>query len=157
MSHLGKLEQGAAQCDKAYRLNSAPPPFYPVFCYENYFFTKRYRESAEATKRHYAWVRPQKEDLTAVVFRAAAQIEAGAAADAAATIAEWKQEYPEVPVEAFLSFYAVYSRQQESDQLVASLQKAGAPMCIPGEKLADFPKLQHLKICDEERAKQVVR
>jgi TolB-like protein len=157
MSHLGKPEQGAAQCDKAYRLNSAPPPFYPVFCYENYFFTKRYRESAEATKRHYAWVRPQKEDLTAVVFRAAAQIEAGAAAEAAATIAEWKQEYPEVPVEAFLSFYTVYSRQQEPDQLVASLQKAGAPMCVPGEKLADFPKLQHLKICDEERAKQSVR
>ena len=66
MSHLGKPEQGAAQCDKAYRLNSAPPPFYPVFCYENYFFTKRYRESAEATKPSItpAWVRPQKEDLT---------------------------------------------------------------------------------------------
>jgi hypothetical protein len=30
-------------------------------------------------------------------------------------------------------------------------------MCVPNEKLADFPKLQHLKICDEERAKQVVR
>jgi class 3 adenylate cyclase/TolB-like protein len=157
MSHLGKPEQGAAQCDKAYRLNSAPPPFYPSFCYENYFFSKRYRESAEATKRHYAWVRPQKEDLTFVVFRAASEIEAGAAAEAAATVAEWKQEYPEVPVEAFLSFYTVYSRQQEPDQLVASLQKAGAPMCVPGEKLADFPKLQHLKICDEERAKQVVR
>jgi hypothetical protein len=102
-------------------------------------------------------VRPQKEDLTAVVFRAAAQIEAGAAADAAATIAEWKQEYPQVPVEAYMSFYTAFSRQQEADQLLASLQKAGAPMCVPGEKLADFPKLQHLKICDEERAKQVVR
>jgi len=28
---------------------------------------------------------------------------------------------------------------------------------VPGEKLADFPKLQRLKICDEERAKQAVR
>ena len=28
---------------------------------------------------------------------------------------------------------------------------------FPGEKLADFPKLTHLKICDEERAKQSVR
>ena len=57
-----------------------------------------------------------------------------------------------------MSFYtAPYSRQQEADQLVASLQKAGAPMCVPGEKITDFPKLQHLKICDEERAKQVVR
>ena len=157
MSHLGRPEQGAAQCDKAYRLNSAPPPWYPAFCYENYFFTKRYQESAEASKRHYAWQRPRKEDLTALVFRAAAQIEAGAADDAAATIAEWKQEYPQVPVEAYMSFYIAYSRQQEADQLVASLQKAGAPMCVPNEKLADFPKLQHMKICDEERAKQAVR
>ena len=64
---------------------------------------------------------------------------------------------PGLPVEAYMSFYIAYSRQQEADQLVASLRKAGAPMCVPGEKLADFPKLQHLKICDEERAKQAVR
>jgi tetratricopeptide (TPR) repeat protein len=156
MSHLGRPEQGAAQCDKAYRLNSAPPPFYPPFCYESYFFTKRYREAAEATKRYRAWMRTP--ELTSLVFRAAAQIEAGAADDASAAIAEWKQGYPEsLPVETFMSFYIAYSRQQEADQLVASLQKAGAPMCLPGEKLADFPKLQHLKICDEERAKQAVR
>ena len=155
MSNLGRPEQGAAQCDKAYCLNSAPPPWYPAFCYENYFFTKRYRESAEATKRHDAWQGAQ--ELDSLVFRAAAQVEAGAADDAAATIAEWKQEYPQVPVEAYMSFYIAYSRQQEADQLVASLQKAGAPMCVPNEKLADFPKLQHMKICHEERAKQAVR
>jgi hypothetical protein len=34
-----------------------------------------------------AWVRPHEVDLTSLVFRAAAQIEAGAAEDAAATIA----------------------------------------------------------------------
>jgi TolB-like protein/class 3 adenylate cyclase/tetratricopeptide (TPR) repeat protein len=155
MSHVGKPEQGAAQCDKAYRLNSAPPPWYPPFCYENYFFTKRYRESAEATKRFDAW--QGAHGLYPLVFRAAAQVEAGAADDAAAAIAEWKQRYPQVPVEVIMSFDTAYSRQQEADQLVASLRKAGAPMCVPGEKLADFPKLQHLKICDEERAKQVVR
>jgi TolB-like protein len=155
MSHLGRPEQGAAQCDKAYRLNSAPPPWYPAFCYKNYFFAKRYRESAETTKRFYAWHRAH--ELDPLVFGAAAQVEAGAADDAAATIAEWKQKYPQVPVEAYLSFYTVYSRQDEADQLVASLQKAGAPMCVPSEKLADFPKLQHLKICDEKRAKEAVR
>jgi class 3 adenylate cyclase/TolB-like protein len=155
MPQLGRPEQGAAQCDKAYRLNSAPPPFYPAFCYQNYFFTKRYRESAEATKRHDAWLGAHVLDF--LVFRAAAQIEVGAADDAAATIAEWKQKYPQVPVEAYMSDYTAYSRQQEADQLVASLHKAGAPMCVPGDKLADFPKLQHLKSCDEERAKQVVR
>ena len=92
------------------------------------------------------------------VFRAAAQVEAGAADDAAAAIAEWKQKYPQaLPVEEYMSDYIVYSRQQEADQLVASLHKAGAPMCVPAEKLADLPKLQHLKICDQERARQVVR
>jgi tetratricopeptide (TPR) repeat protein len=58
MSYLGRPEQGAALCDKAYRLNSAPPIWYPGLCFENYFFTKRYRESVEATKRYEAWVRP---------------------------------------------------------------------------------------------------
>ena len=56
-----------------------------------------------------------------------------------------------------MSDYTAYSRQQEADQLVASLRKASAAMCVPGEKLGDFPKLQHLKICDEERAKQAAR
>ena len=56
-----------------------------------------------------------------------------------------------------MSFDTAFSRQEEVDQLVASLRKAGAPMCVPGAKLADFPKLQHLKICDKERAKEAVR
>jgi hypothetical protein len=156
MSRLGRPEQGAVQSDKAYRLNFAPPPWYPPFCYGDYFFTKRYRESVEATKRQDAW--QGAHELDPLVFRAAVQIEAGAADDAAATIAEWKQRYPQaLPVEAYMSFYTAYSRQQEADQLVGSLRKAGAPMCVPGEKLADFPKLQRLKICGEERAKQVVR
>jgi adenylate cyclase len=80
MWHLGKPEQGAAQCDKAYRLNSAPPPFYPAFCFQNYFFTKRYRESVEASKRFDAWQGTHL--LESLVFRAAAQVEAGAADDA---------------------------------------------------------------------------
>jgi hypothetical protein len=157
---LGKPEQGAAQCDKAYRLNSAPPPFYPPFCYESYFFTGRYRESAEATKRYGAWVRGREGngDLISLVFRAAAEVEAGAADDAAASIVEWKRRYPDsLPVEVYLTFYTAYARQQEADQLAASLQKAGAPMCVPSDQLADIPKLHHLKICDDERGKQVVR
>ena len=155
MSNLGKPEQGAALCDKAYRLNSATPVYYAPLCFEDYFFTKRYAETIEATKRNDAWV--QAHTLWSLGFRAAAQIEAGAADDAAATIAEWKQMYPQATVETYMSFEVAYSRQQEADQLIASLQKAGAPMCVPGEKLADFPKLKRLKICDEERAKQAVR
>ena len=159
-AHLGKPEQGAAQCDKAYRLNAAPPPFYPPFCYESYFFTKRYREAVEATKRFGAWVwgRDGSGDMGSLVFRAAAEVEAGATDDASASIVEWKRRYPDsLPVEVYLTFYTAYARQQEPDQLAASLQKAGAPMCVPSDQLADIPKLHHLKICDEERARHAVR
>ena len=147
MSRLGRPEQGAAQCDRAYRLNSAPPLWYPTFCLENYFFTKRYRESAEAMKRYVAWMRAHEADQWCLVFLAAAQIEAGAADDAAATIAEWKQKYPEVPVEAYMSFYIVFSRQQEAEQLVASLRKAGAPMCSQREtcRLPEAPASENLR------------
>jgi hypothetical protein len=96
--------------------------------------------------------------LDSLVFAAAAQVEAGATDDAAASVVEWKRRYPDsLPVEVYLSFYTAYARQQEPDRLAASLQKAGAPMCVPSDQLADIPKLHHLKICDEERAKQVVR
>jgi class 3 adenylate cyclase/TolB-like protein len=71
MWHLGKPEQGAAQCDKAYRLNSAPPPWYSVFCFHNYFFTKRYRESVEATRRYDPW--QGGHPLESLVFRTAAR------------------------------------------------------------------------------------
>ena len=110
MAHLGKPEQGAAQCDKAYRLNSAPPPFYPPFCYESYFFTKRYREAAEGTKRYGEWVRGRDGggDMGSLVFRAAAEVEAGATDDASASIVEWKRRYPDsLPVEVYLTFYTV--------------------------------------------------
>ncbi len=56
MPALGRPEQGASQCDKAYRLNSAPPIWYASFCYANYFFTKRYAELIEATMRLDAWM-----------------------------------------------------------------------------------------------------
>jgi hypothetical protein len=129
--------------------------YYATLCFEDYFFTKRYAETIEATKRDDAWV--QAHTLWNLGFRAAAQIEAAAADDAAATIAEWKHRYPQDTVETYMSFQVAFSRQQEANQLITSLQKAGAPMCVPAEKLADFPNLQHLKICDEERAKQAVR
>src|SRR5260370_42470606 len=39
-----------------------------------------------------------------------------------------------------------------ADQFIASLRKAGAPMCVPGDKLGDFPKLNHLKSAPRKQA-----
>jgi adenylate cyclase len=151
LSYLGKPEEGAALCDRAFRLNPLPPPWYPSSCKEDYFFTKRYRDAVDMVKRQAAWHPLIPYYLG---WLAAAQIELGAVDDAAATVADWKHRFPDATVEELLSTQWVFSRQQEEDQFLASLQKAGAPICVPSDKLANFPKLKHLAVCDAQRAKE---
>ncbi len=154
MSYMGRPEEGAALCDRAFRLNPLPPPWYPKNCAENYFFTKRYRESVDMMKRHAAW-HPLVPFFLG--WLAAAQIELGAVDDAAATVADWRHRFPDATVEELLSTLWVFYRQQEADQVLASLQKAGAPICVPSDKLSNFPKLKHLALCDAQRAKEATR
>jgi hypothetical protein len=88
---------------------------------------------------------------------AAGQIEIGAVDDAAATVADWKHRFPDSTVEELLSSQWRFSRQHEADQILASLQKAAAPICVPGDKLVNFPALKHLALCDAQRAKEATR
>jgi tetratricopeptide (TPR) repeat protein len=154
MSYVGKPEEGAALCDRAFRLNPLPPPWYPSSCKEGYFFTKRYRESVDMVKRQAAWLPLVPYYLG---WLAAAQIELGAADDAAATVADWKRRFPGTSAEELLSTQWVFSRQQEADQFLASLRKADAPICVPSDKLSNFPTLKHLALCDAQRAKEAAR
>ena len=154
MSYLGKPEEGVALCDRSFRLNPLPPPWYPKNCAENYFFTKRYRDAVEMMKRHAAW---QPLAPFFLGWLAAAQIELGAVDDAAATVADWKRRFPDSTVEELLSSQWRFSRQQEADQVLASLQKAGAPICVPSDKLGNFPTLTRLALCDAQRAKEATR
>jgi TolB-like protein/class 3 adenylate cyclase/Tfp pilus assembly protein PilF len=154
MSYLGRPEEGATLCDRGFRLNPSPPPWYPSACEENYFFMKRYRESIDMMKRTAAWTPLGPQFLG---WLAAAQIEFGAVDDAAATVTDWKRRFPDSTVEGLFSSEWAFRRKQERDQVLASLQKAGAPICVPTAKLGDFPKLKHLAICDEQRAKEATR
>ena len=95
------------------------------------------------------WVGPN--DLA---YLAAAQIEIGAVDDAAATVAEWKHRFPDGAAEVVLGYPPFHDRQQEPDQLLASLQKAGAPICVASNKFGNFPGLKHLAVCDARRAKE---
>jgi hypothetical protein len=44
----------------------------------------------------------------------------------------------------YLGYGAVYRRAHERDQLVASMIKAGAPLCVPPDKADALPKPMHL-------------
>jgi tetratricopeptide (TPR) repeat protein len=55
MAYFGRPEEGALLCDRGFRLNPMPPPWYPTSCEEDYFFTKRYAESVDMVERALDW------------------------------------------------------------------------------------------------------
>ena len=65
--------------------------------------------------------------------------------------------FPKSTVEELLSSQWRFYRQQEADQVLASLRKAGAPICVPSDKQGNFPNLKHLALCDAQRAKDATR
>ena len=73
---------------------------------------------------------------------------------AAATLAEFKRRFPGVTAES-MGYGAVYRRAHERDQLLASMIKPGAPLCVPPNKADAKP--MHLAVCDAERAKEAAR
>ena len=88
-----------------------------------------------------------------LAFQAAAQTQLGETDDAAVSVAELKRKFPDTSAEA-LGLAAIFARTQELDQIVASLGKAGAPICISPDQINGLQKSLHLGVCDAERAKQ---
>ena len=154
MPYFGKPENGAALCDRAFRLNPLPPSWYAISCEGVYYYVGRYQESVDMARRA-AGAFPKNE--SAFAYHAASQAELGAKEDAAATVADWKRRFPDSTVEALMTTYFTLKRPQERDQLLASLRKANAPMCVASDKLDKNPTLNHLPFCDEQRAKEMAR
>ena len=156
MSYLGNPEEGVAMCDRAFHLNSSPPSWYGVGCIQNYFFTRRFQDSVNMSKR---WNTYMPKGLWAYNYAwlAAAQSELGAAEDAAATIAEWKRVYPDYAAEVVFGYPWKYDRPIEADTFLAALQKANAPICVASDKLSTLPGMKHLALCDAQRTKEATR
>jgi TolB-like protein/DNA-binding winged helix-turn-helix (wHTH) protein len=152
MPWLGRPERGAELCDRAFRLNAMPVVWYAIHCVESYYFMGRYREAIDMVQRTQAWIPPSPWS-TGYQLASAAELGDGSAS---ATLAEFKRRFPGVTVES-LGYGAVYRRAHERDQLVASMIKAGAPLCVPPDKADALPKLMHLAVCDAERAKEAAR
>jgi len=152
MPWLGRPERGAELCDRAFRLNAMPVVWYAIHCVESYYFMGRYREAIDMVHRTEAWIPPNPWRM-GYQLASAAELGDGSAA---ATLAEFKRRFPGVTVES-LGYGAVYRRAHERDQLVASMIKASAPLCVPPDKADALPKPIHLAVCDAERAKEAAR
>jgi hypothetical protein len=96
MSYFGRPDQGAALCDKAYRLNPLGAPFYAIHCFENYIFTGRHQDALAMLSRSESWIPYTGYELHNL---AAAQAENGDADGAAATVAALKRDHPGVTAE----------------------------------------------------------
>jgi TolB-like protein/DNA-binding winged helix-turn-helix (wHTH) protein len=152
MAWLGRPDRGAELCDRAFRLNRMPVVWYAIHCYESYYLMGRYRDSIDMARRTDAWI---PRDAWRMGFQLASETELGDGS-AAATLVDFKQRFPGVTVEG-LGYGAVYRRARDTDQLVASMVKAGAPLCVSPDKAAALPKPVHLAVCDAERAKEAAR
>jgi TolB-like protein/DNA-binding winged helix-turn-helix (wHTH) protein len=152
MAWLGRPERGAELCDRAFRLNPMPVVWYAIHCYESYYLMGRYREAIDMVRRTDAWI-PRSAWRMGYQLASEAELSDGSAP---ATLADFKRLFPGATVEG-LGYGAVLRGARERDQLVASLVKVGAPLCVPTEKADALPKPMHLAMCDAERAKEAAR
>jgi len=145
MPVYGRPEQGAEMCDRAFRLNPTPPAWYNYFCVVPLYFARRYQESIDDMNRGAAAGSPPNEYM--LTIKATSQAELGQAQAAAETVAELKRRYPEVSFERFLNTGWIFARQQEEQQILASVRKAGIRLCATEEELKGIAKPRRLPEC----------
>jgi hypothetical protein len=145
MPVYGKPEEGAEMCDRAFRLNPTPPGWYYYFCVGPVFFARRYQDAVDYVNRGAAAGSPPNEYM--LNAKAASQAELGQAEAAAATVAELKQHYPEASFELFRNTGWIFAREQEEQQILASMRKAGMRICATDEELKSIAKPRRLPEC----------
>jgi TolB-like protein/class 3 adenylate cyclase len=148
LAYLGRAPDGAKLCDRAFHLNPLPPPWYPGNCIAAYFLTGRYRDALAMINRQTEWL-GQAPNLLA--WGVAIQTELGNSDAASASVTTWKSRYPNTTVEELVSFYWGFSSTDDRDRVVASLVKAGAPICVPADRIESMSDLKHLAFCDRQR------
>jgi TolB-like protein/DNA-binding SARP family transcriptional activator len=144
LPYLGRPEEGAAMCDRAFRLNPVPPDWYFWNCQDSYFFTRRFQATIDAINR---WGANHDLNHYTLIFRAASETELGRDQDAAATKAELQRRYPEVSFEYLLNTGLYFEREQEEQQMLASVRKAGIRICATDQELRDVASPRHLPEC----------
>jgi tetratricopeptide (TPR) repeat protein len=152
LAYLGQPERGAELCDRAFHLNTMPVVWYAIHCGESYYMVGRYADAVDMVRRTHAWIPPNPYWMS-LQLAAEAELANGSAA---ATLAEFKRRFPGVTAED-LGYATTWRRPEDRDKLVASMVKAGGPVCVPPDRVGALPQPMHLALCDAERAKEAAR
>jgi TolB-like protein/class 3 adenylate cyclase/Tfp pilus assembly protein PilF len=133
MPAIGKADEGAAMCDRSFRLNPNPPAWYYANCVGNYFYTKRFAEAIEAANR---WRSINPLNPYILVIMAAAQAELGRKDDAEKTVTEIKERYPEISFEYLRSNLGwTFVREEDEQLILTAVRKARIRICATGGEL----------------------
>jgi hypothetical protein len=82
-----------------------------------------------------------------ITYRAADLAELGRDGEAAETVKQMRQLYPEVSLEWLINGLWTFDREQERQQILASARKAGVRACATEEELRPFPSPRRLPEC----------
>jgi TolB-like protein len=154
MPYFGEPERGVELCDRSFRLNPNPPPYYYVNCGPNYFFVGRHKEAASAFERWAA--QSGKVSEGPLIWLAMVQAALGQDKAAAATMEDLRRLHPNVSFEYQMNTGWVFEREQELGQVLAAARKIGLRICATKEELAAYPQPRQLPECEAERAKAAV-
>jgi len=144
MPFFGAAEEGAALCDRSLRLNPNPPAWYYADCVAPYLFSHRYEDAAAAAHR-WRGVNPLNHYVLAM--KAAAEAQLGRKADAAETVSEIEQRYPEMSFEYLVNTGWEFDREQDGQFALDIVRKAGIRICATGAELQEFAKPRRLPEC----------
>ena len=155
MPYFGEPERGVELCDRSFRLNPNPPPYYDVNCFPSYFFVGRHKEAASALER---WAAHSSDGSSEsiLIWRAMLQAALGQDEPAAATMENLRRQHPNVSFEYLMNTGWTFEREQELGQVLTAARKIGLRICATKEELAPYPQPPRLPECEAERAKAAV-
>lgn len=148
LPQLDQSQRAVALVERALRLNPNYPAWYNQGLRYVYFFGGAFDKAVKFVK-----LVPNPNPLDyAFLALASAMLDDMPAAKAAA--AELHRRDPTWNVEAYLSDNGGFP-EKSATMFVEAARKAGVPACASAERIDENTTFMHLKICDEERARNL--
>ena len=145
-STFGKPEAGVEAAQRALRLNPNMPPSALAKNRYAFFMTGRYDEALRLNAR----IPREAYGRDDFIYRAVLLNETGNARDARAAVAEALERFPSISVEGW-SGQAGYS-DAERQRWVATMRKAGFPVCAGDQVLVERSVVRRLTECESQPA-----
>ena len=145
-STFGKPEAGVEAAQRALRLNPNMPPAALAKNRYAFFMTGRYDEALRLNAR----IPREAYGRDDFIYRAVLLNETGNAGDARAAVAEALERFPSISVEGW-SGQAGYS-DAERQRWVATMRKAGFPLCAGDQVLVERSVVRRLTECELQPA-----